>query len=36
MGLEKRTNPFLLCPDQDAFLKLKAGWASFKREYGLR
>ena len=36
MRLEKLTNPFLLCPDLDAFLKLKAGWAVFKKEYGLR
>jgi glyoxylase-like metal-dependent hydrolase (beta-lactamase superfamily II) len=36
MGLEKRTNPFLLCPDLAAFLRLKAEWATFKREYGLR
>ena len=36
MGLEKQTNPFLLCPDLTAFLQLKANWASFKKEYGLK
>jgi len=35
MGLERRTNPFLLCPDLPSFLTLKSGWATFKREYGL-
>lgn len=34
--LEKLTNPFLLCPDVDRFLTLKATWALFKKEYGLR
>jgi glyoxylase-like metal-dependent hydrolase (beta-lactamase superfamily II) len=36
MALERRTNPFLLCPDLAAFLKLKSEWATFKREYGLK
>jgi glyoxylase-like metal-dependent hydrolase (beta-lactamase superfamily II) len=36
MALEKSTNPFLLCRTEDEFLQLKANWASFKREYGLR
>ena len=36
MGMERRTNPFLLCPDLDAFLQLKSGWAEFKKEYGLK
>ena len=35
IGLEKRTNPFLLCPDLPAFLELKAGWAEYKRVHGL-
>ncbi len=35
LALEKRTNPFLLCPDIDAFLKLKADWAAFKAGNGL-
>ena len=36
MALEKATNPFLLCRDLDAFLDLKANWASFKKTHGLR
>jgi hypothetical protein len=36
MALEKSTNPFLLCKDESAFLQLKSGWASFKKEHGLR
>jgi glyoxylase-like metal-dependent hydrolase (beta-lactamase superfamily II) len=36
IALEKRTNPFLLCPDVAAFLKLKATWPAFKAEYGLK
>ena len=35
IGLEKRTNPFLQCPDIEAFLELKAGWAEYKRKNGL-
>ncbi len=35
LGLEKRTNPFLLCPDLEAFLDLKRTWADYKREKGL-
>ena len=35
IGLEKRTNPFLLCADLPAFLELKAGWAEYKRRNGL-
>lgn len=35
IGLEKRTNPFLLCQDLSAFLELKAGWAEYKRVNGL-
>ena len=36
MALEKATNPFLLCRSVDEFLRLKATWASFKKEHGLR
>ena len=36
MALEKQTNPFLLCRDVEAFLKLKSNWAAFKKEHGLR
>jgi glyoxylase-like metal-dependent hydrolase (beta-lactamase superfamily II) len=36
IGLEKKTNPFLLCPDLAAFTRLKGDWAEFKKEYGLK
>ena len=36
MALEKATNPFLLCRTVDEFLRLKSGWARFKKEYGLK
>ena len=36
LELERRSNPFLLCEDVDAFLRLKATWASFKARHGLR
>lgn len=36
MALEKSTNPFLLCRNEAEFLQFKAGWASFKKEHGLR
>lgn len=36
LDLERRTNPFLQCPDLEAFLRLKAGWADFKARHGLR
>ena len=36
MALEKSTNPFLLCRSEREFLQLKAMWASFKKEHGLR
>ncbi len=36
IGLERRTNPFLLCPDVDAFIRLKAEWPEVKRRYGLK
>jgi hydroxyacylglutathione hydrolase len=36
MALEKSTNPFLLCRSVSEFLQLKATWASFKKEHGLR
>jgi hydroxyacylglutathione hydrolase len=35
IGLEKRTNPFLLCEDLESFLELKINWATFKQENGL-
>jgi glyoxylase-like metal-dependent hydrolase (beta-lactamase superfamily II) len=36
IGLEKRTNPFLLCGDEDAFLRLKAEWPQVKQRLGLK
>ncbi len=36
IGWEKVTNPFLLCPDVEAFLALKRDWAGFKAQKGLR
>ena len=35
ISLERRTNPFLLAGDLDAFLDLKNNWAAFKAERGL-
>ncbi len=36
IALEKASNPFLRCPDVDAFLALKRDWASVKQRYGLK
>ncbi len=36
MAWEKATNPFLLTPDLDAFLKLKISWAAYKTQHGLK
>ena len=36
IGLERETNPFLLCSNEQAFLDLKRDWASLKRELGLK
>jgi len=36
IGLERRTNPFLLCRDLREFLDLKANWAAVKQQNGLR
>lgn len=33
---ERAANPFLLCPDAAAFLRLKADWPVFKARNGLR
>lgn len=33
---ERRFNPFLQCPDVEAFLELKGEWASFKVKHGLK
>lgn len=33
---ERRTNPFLLCPDVETFLQAKRDWPTFKARHGLR
>ncbi len=36
LALERITNPFLMCKDVDAFLRLKKDWAVYKKELGLK
>ncbi len=36
IALETATNPFLLCPDETAFLRLKAEWPQVKQRLGLK
>ena len=36
IGHERRNNPFLLCADLAAFEHLKADWATYKKEHGIR
>lgn len=36
MALELATNPFLLCADLNAFLRLKADWPAVKQRLGLK
>ena len=36
MAWERAANPFLLCPDVDAFIRLKAAWPTFKATHGLK
>jgi len=36
IGLERKTNPFLLCRDADALVRLKAEWPEFKKQHGLK
>jgi hydroxyacylglutathione hydrolase len=36
IALERKTNPFLLCKDVDALLRLKAEWPDFKKQRGLK
>jgi glyoxylase-like metal-dependent hydrolase (beta-lactamase superfamily II) len=36
IGLERRTNPFLLCADVDAFLRLRTEWSGYKMRLGLK
>lgn len=33
---ERETNPFLLCRDAEAFLRLKADWTAYKARHGLK
>ncbi len=35
IGEERRTNPFLLQPDFEAFVHLKRTWAQYKKEHGI-
>lgn len=36
IGLERETNPFLRCPDRDAFIALKRDWPHVKQRLGLK
>lgn len=36
IGNEKKTNPFILQPDLDAFIDLKRNWAEYKRKHGIQ
>jgi len=36
MAWEAAANPFLLCPDAAAFIRLKADWPAFKAQHGLK
>lgn len=36
IALERQTNPFILCRDEDAFVRLKADWPGFKAQHGLK
>jgi len=36
LALERATNPFLRCPDVEAFLQLKREWPDYKKRLGLR
>jgi glyoxylase-like metal-dependent hydrolase (beta-lactamase superfamily II) len=36
IGIERTTNPFLLCGNVEAFLALKQDWAAFKAKNGLK
>lgn len=35
VGEEKKTNPFLIQPDLDAFVDLKRNWAAYKKAHGI-
>jgi hydroxyacylglutathione hydrolase len=36
IALEKKTNPFLLCGDLEAFLQMKREWPTYKKRLGLK
>jgi hydroxyacylglutathione hydrolase len=36
VGLERVTNPFLLCADVEAFSQLKRDWPAYKKQMGLQ
>jgi hydroxyacylglutathione hydrolase len=36
IALERKTNPFLLCPDLEAFIRIKADWPTVKKALGLK
>jgi glyoxylase-like metal-dependent hydrolase (beta-lactamase superfamily II) len=36
IGTEKQTNPFLIQPDFDAFVDLKANWLEYKKKHGIK
>jgi hydroxyacylglutathione hydrolase len=36
VGIERKTNPFLLCQDANALVRLKAEWPEFKKQHGLK
>jgi glyoxylase-like metal-dependent hydrolase (beta-lactamase superfamily II) len=36
IGLERKTNPFLRCADEAAFLRLKVDWPQVKQRLGLK
>ena len=35
IGHERKTNPFLIQPDLEAFINLKRNWLEYKREHGI-
>ncbi len=35
IGKERKTNPFLLLPDFEAFVHLKRNWLAYKKEHGI-
>jgi glyoxylase-like metal-dependent hydrolase (beta-lactamase superfamily II) len=36
IGHERKTNPFVLQPDFDAFIDLKANWLDYKHKHGIK